>query len=191
MGAVLAGSLAAYPEPDASELTYSPSAAVQALFSTIQSPLRLAPKTTADRLVAFLSDPYGVMGMFEYAADGGVLRDFAAERNIPYYAIAALYESEGQPFKAMRECALRAVVREDRERARARIRRGNGLLSEHGKRYVDSLLKMVDSSDPAPKGAQLNVNVGVSFGAALVARQQARRAAITIVQDDGGEDLGL
>lgn len=191
MSAVLAGSLAAYPEPEAAEIVYSPTEAVRALFSTIQSPLRLAPKTTADRLVAFLSDPYGVMSMFEYAAEGGVLRDFANERDIPYYAIAALYESEGQPFRAMRETALRAVVREDRERARSRIRRTSGNLSEHGKRYVDSLLKLAESADPQAKGAQVNVSVGVSFGHALVARQQARRGLVIEHPPQDGEDLGL
>ncbi len=157
------------------------------LFESIRGPLRLAPAPVIDRLVTFLADPLAIFDMFAHVADGLVLRDYAKERGLPYFAIVALYESSYPAFEAMRKTVSLAVSREDRERVREALR-GRSTLSEHRKRFADVSLKLAEVECPLERGGSVKVGVQVNLGQALIAHHRAAQRGILIEAD---EDLGL
>lgn len=168
----LGGSSPEYPTPDdEAELHYDPLAIVDDLCRTIRSPLKLAPLTVTERLVAFLSDSEQVFDLFEHAANGESIAEFAHERNLSYFALNALYESPNEPFVTMRRIVSSAISREDRERARKAVRARNGYISQDRKRYVDALLDLSKAENPdqhAPTASSKTVvQVGFNFGQAL------------------------
>jgi len=171
----LGGSSPVYPTPEGreeiEETHYDPIAIVEALCRTVRSPLKLAPRTTVERLVDFLSDEDALFSMFEHAANGESIADFAKERKLSYFALAALYESSNEPFITMRRIVSKAVSREDRERARKAIRARDGAISQGRKRFADTLLDLSKAENPDQHAPASNsntvVNLGVSFGQAL------------------------
>lgn len=181
-GAILAGNTANYGEPDDEPAAYDPRAILDHLSASARSPLRLAPVSVTDRLVQFLESPDSVFDLFEHVATGNSLREFADERQLPYFALVALYESPTQPFTTMRKLAAKAVSREDREKARQAIRERFGFVSDGRKRYADAMLALSKAEDPehyTPPATNrtTQVQVGVSFGETLAQHHRAARAS--------------
>lgn len=168
----LGGSSQEYPTPDdEAELHYDPLAIVDDLCRTIRSPLKLAPLTVTERLVAFLSDEAQVFDLFEHAANGGSIERYAKKNQLSYFALNALYESPNEPFPTMRRMIASAVSRADRERARRKIRASHGLVTQETKRYADALLDLSKAENPDQHAPTANsktvVQVGFNFGQAL------------------------
>lgn len=184
----LGGNSLDYPTPDddVDEIRYDPLEIVNALCRTVRSPLKLAPLTVTERLVAFLSDEDQLFGLFEHAANGESIAEFARKRNLSYFALNALYESPNEPFVTMRRIVSSAISREDRERARKAVRVRNGYISQDRKRYVDALLDLSKAENPdqhAPTASSKTVvNVGFNFGQALGNYHRQAHAAGRVIE---------
>ena len=198
---ILTGNQASYPLPDDDlpDTRYDHDAIVASLTGSIRSPLKLAPTNITDRLIHLLQSPEELYAMFEHVASGLSLAEFAKSKQISYYALTALYESPTHPFITMRKMASLAISREDRERARAHIRRKeSGRIDEEESRYIQRMLDLSKSENPdqfqPTPSSKTVVQVGVNFGAALAQHHRnvyARTSARVIEhQPDSSDDDG-
>lgn len=160
---------------------YDPGALLISLRSAKSGGLHLAPTELVDRLARFLSDPAGVFDMFAWTAEGKSLSSFAKTKDLPYIALVTLFESDAPAMGNLRTVVLRARSREDRDLARkmlrSRMEEDRGLTESESRAIAASvaLSKAEEGETKAERQdrAQVNVQVNLDFGAALVKRHRA------------------
>lgn len=126
-------------------------------------------------------------------ARGVGLRAQADDLGVPYLALVALVESDDPSIVALRKYVRVGLAAEDRVRARQTVAQAAGGLTESEKRLVDASLSLAKVEDPAPPASvNTKVQVGLSFGDALVAHHKAvKRTALTIEHESDATDLGI
>lgn len=160
--------------------------------------VRLAPPGKLQRIVQFLSDPGALYEVFEAAAEGRSLSDYAARTGVSYFALMAIYESPLPVFEHMRSIVRKALATEDRTKAREAFRSiatFGGAMTEDESRFVNAGVKLADSEEPKATAAQsVKVGVHVNLGAALVDFHKKRQAVVIEQQpepDDPYAAVGL